>query len=58
MSPILVAELTIAMRFIFAGCCARAMIGHTIDAAPLSTVMNSRRRMSPPENAPCPLSKA
>jgi len=48
MSPILVAGLTIATRFIFAGCCARAAIGH-VAAVPPKSVMNSRRCMHPPE---------
>src|SRR6267378_7746494 len=48
MSPILVAGLTIAMRFIFAGCCARAASGH-VAAVPPKSVMNSRRCMHPPE---------
>src|SRR5882724_3406771 len=38
---------TIAIRFIFAGCCAWAASGHVV-AAPKS-VMNSRRCMYPPE---------
>ncbi len=45
MSPILVAGLTIAMRFILDDCCARAASGH-VAAAP-SAVMKSRRRMYP-----------
>src|SRR5882672_8319478 len=48
MSPILVAGLTIAMRFIFAGFCARAASGH-VAAVPPKSVMNSRRCMHPPE---------
>src|SRR5467141_1442228 len=51
MSPILVAGLTIAMRFIFAGCCARAASGH-VAAVPPKSVMNSRRCMHPPEGKP------
>src|SRR6266849_6693409 len=50
MSPILVAGLTIAMRFILDDCCARAASGH-VAAAP-SAVMKSRRRMYPPEGKP------
>src|SRR6267154_4260732 len=50
-SPILVAGLTIAMRFIFAGCCARAASGH-VAAVPPKSVMKSRRRMYPPEGRP------
>src|SRR5882762_8351248 len=48
MSPILVAGATIAMRFIFAGFCARAASGH-VAAVPPKSVMNSRRCMHPPE---------
>src|SRR3977135_43996 len=48
MSLILVAGLTSAMRFIFAGCCARAASGH-VAAVPPKSVMNSRRCMHPPE---------
>src|SRR6266566_351023 len=36
------------MRFIFAGCCARAASGH-VAAVPPKSVMNSRRCMHPPE---------
>src|SRR6185436_17475397 len=39
--------LGIAIRFIFAGCCARAASGHVVAAQPKS-VMNSRRCMYPP----------
>src|SRR5258705_1031610 len=46
MSPILVAGLTIAMRFIFARCCARAASGH-VAAVPPKSVMKSRRCMYP-----------
>src|SRR5215475_3678565 len=45
MSLTLAEGKTIAIRFIFAGCCARAASGH-VAAAPKS-VMNSRRRMYP-----------
>src|SRR3981189_1831744 len=48
MSLILVAGLTSAMRFIFAGCCALAASGH-VAAVPPKSVMNSRRCMHPPE---------
>src|SRR4030088_3033449 len=51
MSPILVAGLTSAMRFIFAGCCARAASGH-VAAVPPKSVMNSRRCMHHPEGKP------
>jgi len=41
-------EITQAIRFIFAGCCARATSGHTATAPPRS-VMNLRRLIEPPE---------
>jgi hypothetical protein len=48
MSPILVAGLTIAMRFILDDCCARTTSGHA--AAPPRMVMKSRRlTLSPME---------
>src|SRR6266481_9847122 len=43
----LVAGLTYAIRFIFAGCCARAASGHV--AAVPSAAMKSRRLIGPPE---------
>src|SRR5215813_6138206 len=48
MSLTLAKGKTIAIRFIFAGCCARAASGHIV-AAPPKSVMNSRRCMYPPE---------
>src|SRR5215831_1775305 len=47
MSLTLAEGKTIAIRFIFAGCCARATSGHVVAAPPIS-VMNSRRCMYPP----------